>query len=131
MLSPLRIPALDPNRMMGVVDRQIRRIGMIAALRREGAPDRQCWMFFGQWTSRELMGGLINPEDRLAIISAVGLTDPPLHTRDRLITFVQPASTSAIANGRAVIDENLRILSVAERIMPAGIAIAWKIRVRR
>jgi hypothetical protein len=123
MISPQRVPALDPYRLMGDIDREIKRIGMIAVLRRQGAPDRQCWMYFGKWDSRELMGRLINPGDRLAILSAVGLTDPPNHTTDRLITFVQPAGK--------IEDENLRILSIAERIEPAGVAIVWKLQVRK
>lgn len=123
MISPQRVPALDPYRLMATIDNEIKRIGMIAVLRRESAPDRQVWMYFGQWRSVELMGHLINPGDRLAILSAVGLTDPPTHTKDRLITFVQPAGK--------VEDENLRILSVAERINPAGVAIVWKLQVRK
>lgn len=115
-------PALDPYRLMGDIDREIKRIGMIAALRRDTG-ERPCWLYFGAWTPRERMGGLIEPTDRLAIISAVGLSDPPIHTRDRLITFVQPAGTAE--------DENLRIISVVERIAPAGVAIVWKLQVRR
>ena len=122
MVESFRIPALDPQRLMGTVDREIKRIGMIAVLRRDGG-DRKCWMYFGAWTSRELMGRLENLTDRLAIISAVDLTDPPLHTKDRLITFVQP--------GGRIENENLRIISVVERIEPAGIPIAWKLQVRR
>jgi hypothetical protein len=117
-----RVPALDPYRLMATIDRQVKRIGMIATLRRDTG-DRQCWMFFGAWNPIELMGHLENLTDRLAIISAAGLTDPPTHTKDRLITFVQPDGT--------VEDENLRILSVAERIAPGGVVIAWKLRVRR
>ena len=95
---------------------------MIAVLRRDTG-QRQCWMYFGAWNPRERMGGLIEPTDRLAIISAVGLSDPPIHSKDRLITFVQP-------DGR-VEDENLRIISVVERIAPAGVAILEAAGARR
>lgn len=122
MLAP-RSPALSTARMMNVVDFEIKRIGMIAILRRENAADRQCWMYFGNWSSSEIMGRLAEPTDRLAVLSAVGLTIPPLHTKDRLITFVQPQGT--------VEDENLRILAPPERIDPAGVVIAWRLRVRR
>jgi hypothetical protein len=117
--------ALDPKRLMLVVDREIKRVGMMATLRREGAADRPCWMYFGQWSPAELMGRLIEPLDRVAVVSAVGLTDPPTHTKDRLITFVQPVGANRVE------DENLRILSPPIRIDPAGIVIAWRLRVRR
>jgi hypothetical protein len=119
------VGTLDPARMQLVVDREIRRIGMSAVLRREGAADRQIWMYFGQWSPAELMGRLIEPLDRVAVVSAVGLTDPPTHTKDRLITFVQPPSFTPVE------DENLRILSPPIRIDPAGVVIAWRLRVRR
>ena len=82
-------------------------------------------MYFGAWTPREMMGRLFEPTDRLAVVSALGLTDPPVHTKDRLITFVQPRGASLVE------DENLRILSPPERIDPAGLVIAWRLRVRR
>jgi hypothetical protein len=116
---------LDTARFKRVIDYEIKRIGMRAVLRREGMADRTCWMYFGQWTPRELMGRLIDPLDRLAVVSPVGLTVPPLHTKDRLITFVQPLAFVPVE------DENLRILAPPDRIDPAGVVIAWRLRVRR
>jgi hypothetical protein len=116
---------LDTSRFRTVIDSEIKRIGMIAALRREGSPDRKIWMYFGQWTAREQMGRLIDPLDRLAIVSALGLTDPPTHTKDRLITFVQPPAFNPVE------DENLRILAPPDRNDPAGRVLAWRLRVRR
>ena len=116
---------LDTARFRTVVDAEIKRIGMSAALRREGSPDRKIWMYFGQWTAREMMGRMIDPLERVAVVSALGLTDPPTHTRDRLITFVQPPAFVPVE------DENLRILAPPDRIDPAGVVIAWRLRVRR
>lgn len=117
--------ALSPDRMRQTFDRQVKRIGMRVTLRR-ATGDRWAWAFFSQWNPRELMGGLIDPLDRLLVVSALGLTIPPDHAVDRVITWQQPYNEL-----RPVQDENLRIMKQAERVAPAGVVIFWKLSVRR
>jgi hypothetical protein len=124
-LSRGGVPAFEAARLQGVVDRQIKRAGMAAALRRASG-DRPCWMFFSQWTAKDLMGGLIDPLDRLVIMSAADLSVPPEFPQDRLITWVQPYDRD-----NPVESENLRIQQQPERIAPSGVVICWKLRVRR
>jgi hypothetical protein len=68
---------------------------------------------------------LIDPLDRLVIMSAIGLTLPPDHVQDRLVTYVRPLSTPPVIN------ETLRIVQAPERIAPGDTVICWKLRVRR
>jgi hypothetical protein len=119
------ITPLDANRFQQMVDRQVKRVGMIATLSRSTG-DRPCWIFFSQWTAKDLMGGLIDPLDRLVIMSALDQKIHPDHVQDRLITYVQPYDAQ-----RPVIDENLRILQAPEKLAPTGAIICWKLRVRR
>lgn len=105
--------------------RQIKRIGMRATLRRAGV-DRWCWMYFGNWQSRDLYGGALNPLDRLVIMSPEGLTTPPEHGKDALVTWVQPYDPML-----PVQDELLSLTRAPERIAPSGTLIFWKLTVRR
>ena len=82
-------------------------------------------MFFSQWTAKDLMGGLIDPLDRLVIISAADLAVAPDHTQDRLITWVQPYDRD-----NPVQSELLHIQRQPERIAPAGVVLCWKVSVR-
>lgn len=116
---------LNSSEMAKAFDRQVKRIGMRATLRRNGV-DRWCWMFFGQWSSKELYGGLVNPMERLAILSPEGLDIPPEHGKDTLVIWEQPYDP---ANPVEV--ERLSLTRAPERIAPAGVVICWKLTCRR
>jgi hypothetical protein len=119
------VPPLALDRMRKTLDRQIRRIGVQAVLRSVDG-DRWCWMFFSEWTPRELMSRLIEPMDRRAIISAIDLPDAPQFGIERLVTFVQP-----MALGHPVEAETLQIVDPPRRIDPGGIVLCWDCRVRQ
>jgi hypothetical protein len=120
------VPSLSLERMRGTIDRQIKRIGVQAVLRSDGVGDRWCWMFFSEWTPRELMARLIEPMDRRAIISAIDLPDAPQFGVERLVTFVQPLDM-----GNPVEDETLQIVDPPRRIDPGGAVLCWDCRVRQ
>lgn len=119
------VPPLALDRMRGTLDRQIKRIGVQAVLRSVDG-DRWCWMFFSQWTPREMMSRLIEPTDRRAIVSAIDLPDAPQFGIERLVTFVQP-----MAMGNPVEDETLQIVDPPRRLDPGGIVLCWDCRVRQ
>jgi hypothetical protein len=106
----------------------LRRMGAPAVLRRgigAGAADRWCTAFLYRWRPTIQMGGLVDPMERLVLISAEGLTIPPDNNLDALVTFLQPIVDAPVQ------DENLRIVAPPARIEPAGVLLAWKLRVRR
>jgi hypothetical protein len=125
---PSRAGAWDYFRTQDEVSRILRRMGAPAVLRRgigAGAADRWCIAFLYRWKPTIQMGGLVDPMERLALISAHGLTIPPDNNLDALVTFLQPIGDVAVQ------DENLRIVAPPARIEPAGVLLAYKLRVRR
>src|SRR5271169_6569708 len=98
------MPRLERNytRTRERVDRTIRNTGMQAVLRRAGIPDRPVSITIQEYDARERMGKLIDPIDRLCIMSALDpITGDPMailpdREQDRLITFVQPVSIPPI-----------------------------------
>lgn len=95
-----------------------------ACVLRRASGDRWVRAFIRRFTQREMMGGLVDPLVRYAIV-AVPIDPPPDHQQDRLVTFVQPLSDPPVEL------ETLRILTNPERIEPAGIIAFWKLQVRR
>jgi hypothetical protein len=111
----------------GTVARQaamlISRHGQQCVLRRASG-DRWVRAFIRRFTQREMMGGLVDPLVRYALI-AVPIIPPPDHQQDRLVTYVQPLGNPPVEL------EVLRILTNPERIEPAGTIAFWKLTVRR
>lgn len=124
-VDPAPVPPLNLIRAQTTLDRQIKRIGMQAVLRSATA-DRWCWMFFSSWNPREMMGRLIEPTDRRAIVSAIGLPDEPQFGVERLVTFVQPLSRIS-----PVERETLQIVDPPRRIDASGLTLCWDLRVRQ
>lgn len=109
-------------------DALVTKFGMKASLRRAGI-DRDCVCVIPAYQSTEKSSQMTNPTDREVFIAA-GLgavpTTPPDNEQDRLVTYVQPASTPP------VVDEILTFTGASVKpIKPAGIVVLWQAMVRR
>lgn len=91
---------------------------------RRASGDRWVRAFIRRFTAREMMGGLVDPLVRFALI-AIPVDPVPDHQQDRLITFVQPLAETPVEI------ENLRILGAPESVQPGGFVAFWKLQVRR
>ena len=91
---------------------------------RRSTGDRWVDAFIRRFTAREMMGGIVDPMVRYALV-AVPVDPIPDHQLDRLITYEQPLADVPVEL------EVLRILSQPERIEPAGQIAFWKLTVRR
>ena len=123
-----RIDRFSYEKTLRQVEGIVETMGMPALLRRGVVPnvsDRPCRIFIRKYSPREMLGGLVDPMERMVIMSPRGLKIPPDHNVDSLITFIQPMTDPPVE------DENLRIIEPATKISPAGIVVAWKLRVRR
>lgn len=108
-------------RARAVADRQIRKWGTRALLRREGG-DRECWVMEAQLTANERRA-LKNPTHRVFLISAVNdtlLAIPP-GKADSLVLFVQP--------GGKVELPPLRQQAPVAPLAPGGIVVYWELQV--
>ena len=101
-------------RSQSVADRMIRKYGAVAALRRANV-DRMCYAVESDFTPAERAGKLINPVDRLFLVSSMGLLIPPNNEVDTLIFK----------------GEVLRIKAPPGRLAPAGIVVYWELQVSR
>lgn len=102
-----------------LIDRQIRKAGARALLRRAGSDDRECWAMEAQLSASE-KNSLKNPKHKVYSISAVGVDVPP-GREDSLITFVQPGGTVELPP--------LRQVAPANPFSPGGIDIYWDLTV--
>jgi hypothetical protein len=99
-----------------------------AALRRTGAQDRACVACVTQFTPVERRGGVVNPEDMKARVSAlqpngVDVLEPePDKERDRLIVFNPDGTEQA--------PYRLVVLPRRQEPMP-GVNLFWTLQVRR
>ncbi len=104
-----------------VVDRQIRKWGTRAILRRASG-DRECWAMEAQLTTSE-RHALKNPAHRVFTISAVNdvlLAAPPAKG-DSLVLFVQPGGTVELPP--------LRQVAPVAPLAPGGIVVYWELQV--
>lgn len=110
-------------------DRMIRKFGMAAVLRRtvnSVVVDRACTAAVVDYNPMEARGKLLNPIDRVALISARGLSPAPDNEKDTLVTFVpQTDPTQA-----PVVDQILKLVEPPSRIGPADIPVYWEVKVR-
>lgn len=75
-------------------DQRIRARGSRCLLRRSGSSDRECYAVIVEYTSSERRGDLVLDEDKLALITPVGLTIPPnKEAGDLLVTFDKDSTT--------------------------------------
>lgn len=102
-----------------VIDRQIRKKGFRAVLRRSTG-DRDCWAMEAQLNANERRA-LKSPKSMIYCISAVGLDVDPDFREDTLITFVQPEGTTE--------NPPLRQVAPPEPFRPGGIVIYWDLQV--
>lgn len=72
----------------------------------------------------ERMGGLVNPLDVKALVSAKGLAIPPDHEKDRLVTFV-PGTNPPTE------DSIYRIMVRPAPLAPAGVILYYELTVRK
>lgn len=111
----------------GLIARQsaflIAKHGQMCVLRRASG-DRWVKAFIRRYTQREMMGGVVDPMIRYALVASP-VVPPPDHQQDRLVTFVQPIGDEPIEL------ETLRILRNPERVEPSGVVAFWKLEVRR
>jgi len=103
--------------------------GSLGALRRQGIPDRQCRVLIQDYGPIERMGKLIDPIDRLALISALApdgtvLDPPPDREKDRLVTYV-PGSNPLQD------DEVLHFSAPTGKLNPGSVVVYWELKVRK
>lgn len=98
-----------------------------AVLRRNGSPDRPCVACVTQFSPRERMGSMINPDDRKIRLSALTpdgitpLSPEPDQEHDRLIVFNPDGSEQA----------PYRMVVKPKRQEPvAGMVLFWTLQVR-
>jgi hypothetical protein len=98
-----------------VADRQIKKWGMRASLRRASG-DRECWALEVQLTASEKRS-LKNFNSRVFIISAIDLDVPPTK-EDSLITYVGALELPP-----------LRQVAPVAPLAPGGIVVYWELQV--
>lgn len=101
-----------------IVDRQIRKWGARALLRRASG-DRECWASEANLSAHE-RNAMKNPAHRIYDISAVGLDVPP-SKEDSLVLFEQPEGTVELPP--------LRQVAPVAPFAPGGIVVYWELQV--
>lgn len=104
--------------------RMIERYGMMAVLRRHGAPDRWCKVCMVAWTPFEKMA-LVNQVDRKMLIAVDGVDIPPDRERDIVVTYKQPLADPPVE------DEQLTIAAPVGKVEMGGETVLWRLTVRR
>jgi hypothetical protein len=111
-----------------VADQLIQQFGMKASLVRNGTDYRDAWVVVADYMPREAPSQLVNPTDRMVLISA-GLGGvpalPPDFQADQLVTYKQPASNPT------VVDEVLPFTMPIKLYSPAGICVLYQTSVKR
>lgn len=111
---------MDYTRQRNVADGMIRKYGAPAILRRDDG-DRPCWVFISEYSPSEKRQ-LINPTDRKALLSPVGLTLDPDSEEDRLVAL---DATTGMEK------ETLKIIAPVGKLAPGGIVIYFELQIRR
>lgn len=101
-----------------VADRQIRKWGAVATLRRASG-DRTCWAMEAQLSAHEKQS-LKNFTSRVFLISAVDITVPPTK-EDSLVLYDQADGTTELPP--------LRQVAPVEPLSPGGIVVYWELQV--
>lgn len=112
--------AYNYERARRVAARLIEKYGNPAILRRT-AGDRPCVAVIVDYTPLERMGKLINPIDRVALISTIDLTPPPHFGQDTLVTLIKDTDIE---------DEVLKIVAPPGKLAPGGTVVYWELQVR-
>jgi hypothetical protein len=108
-------------RSQAVADRQIRKYGALAYLRRDSV-DRECYALEVQISAHE-RNALKNPTDRVFIVSAVGLAVPP--TKDDSLVVVDEASGTKLPPFR------LSAPPAPLQPKPGGLVIYYELQVQK
>lgn len=125
------------DRSRRVWDGLIEKYGDLALLRQRGLPDRYVSAVVANYTPMERLGGMSNPVDRKALISAISPDtnlplDPEPSEKDVLVTIQLNDDGSPMlgAGGIPMEDERLRIVAPPGRIGPSRMTLYWKLQVR-
>lgn len=122
------VAQFDYAALGAVADQLIEQFGMKASLLRNGNEYRDCWIVVTDYNPKEAPSQLDNPTDRVVLISA-GLgaipATPPDFRADKLVTYVQPASSPPVIN------ETLPFTSPIKLYSPAGIVVLYQTTVKR
>jgi hypothetical protein len=119
-------------------DAQIKRFGGPAYLRRPGAPDRWVTYMPAKFTALERLGGLQNPADRKAVISALDPStgaqiDPDPSEKETLISLKldQKGVPQLDANNAPIEDEVLKLVAPPTPVGPnRATPLYWVLIVR-
>ncbi|SRR6266403_899990 len=111
--------AFNYNRSQNVATKLLTKYGSRAVLRRLSG-DRDIIAVETDFTPQERIGKLVNPTDRIFLISAKKLEPAPNNDRDILVTFKEDGITE---------DEHLKIVRPAGRLKPGAIVIYYEIQV--
>lgn len=121
--------AHDYIRSRAVADRQIRKWGGLGALRRTGSADRQCYLVIQDYSPIERVGKMIDPVDRLCLVSALApdgtlLSPEPSRELDQLLVYVKDSDPP-------VVDEVWRMSAPPGKLNPGNLVIYFELRVRK
>jgi len=132
-------PAPFPvNQSRGIWDNLIARYGELALLRQQGIPDRWILVLFGQYSTMERVGGISNPADMKAVVSALSpdtgaeLTPRPSE-KDALVAllFNEDGSVAMDAGGEPVVSRYLKIIAPPAKIGGTSRPLYWRLSVRQ
>lgn len=117
----------DFIRSRAKADQMIQKWGVPGVLRRASG-DRPCWVLIQDYSPIERMGKMIDPIDRLALVSAIergtgNVLLAPDREQDRIVTFV-PGSDPLVE------DETLRMSAPPGKLAPGNVVVYWELRVR-
>ncbi len=107
-------------RSQAKADKLLTKYGTRAVLRRAGPNDRNCIAVETDYLPKARPNSLVNPTDRIFLISAKNLDPPPNFERDMLVTFKADGVTE---------DEHLKLIMPAGRLKPGPIVIYYEIQV--
>lgn len=115
------MPTFNYTAMQGRAAKLIQKYGMPAFLERNGVK-RDCIVVETGFDPKQDRGKLENPTDRVFLVQAKDLTQPPnKEAGDILVTLKAPDYT--------VQDERLRMRTPPGRLSPANIPIYWELQV--
>jgi len=115
------MPTFNYNAMQNRAAKLITKYGMPAKLLR-GTTYRDCVVVETGFDPAEDRGKMENPTDRVFIVKAKDLTQPPnKEAGDILVTYKAPGYTE--------VDDQLKMRTPASRLSPANVPIYWEMQV--
>jgi hypothetical protein len=111
--------AFNYQRSQNVATKLLTKYGTRAILRRQSG-DRDCIVVETDFTPMERLGKLVNPTDRIFLISAKSLDPAPNAEKDILVTLQSDGVTE---------DEHLKFARPTGRLKPGDTVIYYEIQV--